>query len=603
MSLRRALVPALWSLRAYWGTAALLVATAALGLAALLPVTSLMGPAASGFATRLALPPWRGGDLGMGWSAFASSPTATQEAGLATLFGLLANLAAGVLAVAGLTVLALSATRASQRALETNVRRAVGAARGQLLAAGLLESASIAIGAVLLGGVLGSVAARMAIAAWPDGLSRGSEAADGVAVIATVAGVIFGALLPLAFQRRGLRPPPSGAKPLELAVPAFQLGLSLTVLTTAALLERRASELTGSALPHAQSAQVLELSDTKDPAPARAAAYMSLLRHLRVRHAFDLVSLNSPGTLTGRGMVDLVTTDCGFCWLGGIVIQFHPVRASYYLVSADTFRLLGLSTIAGRRLSDADGWGTAHVAVVSRSLALRHFENGQAVGRKMLVGRPVPDWYTVVGVVDDRQALGLGGGLQPSEAVYLSVLQHPAPAVDLIVRGSEDGGTRAALEQEFGTGVGKRSSRVVPLSESAIVTAELAPLQWFGRMFGLEGAVILLIATLGTFVVMRLWVLSRVYELGIRRAVGARRRDVFIYVLLRALGVAAGGVGVGLWVGLVVWGTLGTVVAGLPAWDLHSALRFVPVLLAAALVGALHPAWQAARAQPAKLTG
>lgn len=539
----------------------------------------------------------------MGWSAYVSSPTATQQMGLATLFGLLANLAAGVLAVAGLTVLSLSAARASQRALETNVRRAVGASRGQLFAAGLFESASIAIGAVLLGGVLGSVAARMAIAAWPDGLSRGSEAADAVAVIATVVGVILGALLPVAFQRRGLRPPQSGARPLELAVPALQLGLSLTVLTTAALLERRASELTGSGLLQRQPAQVLEISDTTDPPAARAAAYTSLLGHLRARHTFDLVSLNSPGTLTGRGMVDLVTTDCGFCRLGGIIIQFHPVRASYYLVSADTFRLLGLSTTAGRGLSDADAWGTARVAVVSRSLALRHFEQGHAVGRKMLVGRPVPDWYTVVGVVDDRQAIGVGGGLQPSEAVYLSILQHPAPTVDLIARGRVDGRTRTALEQEFGNGVGTRSSQVVPLSESALVTAELAPLRWFGRMFGLEGAVILLIATLGTFVVMRLWVLSRLYELGIRRAVGARRRDIFIYVLLRALGVAAGGVGVGLWVGLVVWGSLATVVAGLPEWDLHSALRFVPILVAAALAGALHPAWQAARAQPAALTG
>jgi len=46
-------------------------------------------------------------------------------------------------------------------------------------------------------------------------------------------------------------------------------------------------------------------------------------------------------------------------------------------------------------------------------------------------------------------------------------------------------------------------------------------------------------------------------------------------------GVAVGGVAIGLWVGLFVWGALATVVA--------------------AFAGALHPAWQAVRAMPREL--
>ena len=95
--------------------------TAATALAALLPVTSL--------ATRLGLPPWRGGDLGMAWSTLAWSPTATHHTALVLLFQLLLGIAIGVLAVAGMTLISLSVARASARTPELSLRRAVGASR------------------------------------------------------------------------------------------------------------------------------------------------------------------------------------------------------------------------------------------------------------------------------------------------------------------------------------------------------------------------------------------------------------------------------------------------------------------------------------------
>jgi hypothetical protein len=36
-------------------------------------------------------------------------------------------------------------------------------------------------------------------------------------------------------------------------------------------------------------------------------------------------------------------------------------------------------------------------------------------------------WSTVVGVVDDPPAVGIGASLLPPYSVYLSVLQHPRP--------------------------------------------------------------------------------------------------------------------------------------------------------------------------------
>lgn len=148
-SLRRTLDPALWSPRAYWGTAVLLAATAAVGLAALLPVTSLVAPVGGALSPRFALPPWQGGDLGMNWSTLARSPTVTQRAALGMLFRLLVGVAAGVVAVAGLTVMSLSAARASARPFVSVPARGGDAGRGAL--------ARVAGGARDAGGVGGGL--------------------------------------------------------------------------------------------------------------------------------------------------------------------------------------------------------------------------------------------------------------------------------------------------------------------------------------------------------------------------------------------------------------------------------------------------------------
>src|SRR6266545_2626897 len=195
-AVRRTVAPAIWALSAYRGTALLLATTAAVGLAAVLPVTSLATRGAGGLATRLDLAPLGDGDLGMSWSALASNPTATRHAALLILVRLLLGVAAGVLAVAGLTVVFLSAARATARAPDVRVRRAVGASRRQVLGATLLESAAITAAALVPGALAGVAAGRLATAAWPGTADAGTTGLDVVAAAALVAGIVLGGAAP-----------------------------------------------------------------------------------------------------------------------------------------------------------------------------------------------------------------------------------------------------------------------------------------------------------------------------------------------------------------------------------------------------------------------
>jgi ABC-type lipoprotein release transport system permease subunit len=65
--------------------------------------------------------------------------------------------------------------------------------------------------------------------------------------------------------------------------------------------------------------------------------------------------------------------------------------------------------------------------------------------------------------------------------------------------------------------------------------------------------------------------------------------------------VGAGGVVVGQVLGPPVWSALGTVVRGLPTWDVALLARLALLLVAVTTVGALVPAWRASRAAPATL--
>ncbi len=598
MNTQRAAVPAFQALRSYWGTIVLLVAACAAGLAVMLPVTALV---AAGGAPTIALAPVRTANFGVVWGAFAHSPSAVREAAVAILVQLLLGVATGTLAVTWLTTLTVSTARADARSTEVGVRRAVGASRAQLFGAAIFEGASIAVLALVVGGSAGLAATRLAIGAWPGTTGPAAHSIGLLSVVVTLGGIMLGALFPLVFARRSSQIAVPESSPIGLVVPAAQLGVSLAALVTASLLARGAAWVTAAPAAQSVSGQVIQITMGGSQPVARASTYAALLRQVKAISAVEVASLTSPGALTGIGTVDVVWSDFSDCAFGFRTLPLKACDASHWVVSADSFRALGLRVIAGRPLTDHDGWLAPRVAVISRSLAPIG-DAGKAVGQTVRIGHGLDDPYTVVGVVEDLHPTGFGGGLEPRAAVFLSVLQHPPTAVDLLVRGRLSSGALAGVARTIHDTLGPRAG-VARVSEAGLLAAEAAPLRWFAGMFGMEGWALLALATLGTFAMMWLWVSSLLGELGVRRAVGARRRQVLGYVVPRALLVAAGGSVFGWWLGLMLWDTLADVIAGLPAWDPGAVLRYGLLLGVAALAGALLPAWRAAHTPPMALLG
>jgi hypothetical protein len=561
----------------YWKTPALLATAVAAGIAFALPVVSLHG--------RLALVPLSGGDLGLRWRAGVQPPAAIQQQAVDALGGLLLGSALGTLAIAAITILILALAREAERSGEVAVRRAVGAGRRVLLGSALLEGGLVALAGMAGGGAAGAAVAA-AMTEWPGTLRPAALGSSGIAAAALVVVVLAGVSFPVLFPRRRIGEAEPHA-PTPLMPSAIQIGASLAALTMGGLLARHAGDVvaTRAVVPADGVVYSIALPDT---APAeRARRYATLLQTLGADGEGE-ASLTSPGALLGLGPVGTVTTDCGQCSEGGLPIRWRVKPATHRLVTADTFHMLGMRVVEGRGITSGDAWGAARVAVINRSLAAREFQNGQAIGRGIRVVDDGDIWSSVIGVVDEPPVVGLGGAIQPKYSVYLSVLQHPPAAAELLTRPRKH--TEESVLEDL---------PAIPVS--ALVAGQAAPLSWFAAQFGLQGWAMLAIATLGSLSVARLWISSLLGELGVRRAIGARRRRMVGYVLLRAVAVCLAGIGGGIWFGEAIWSMLVDLVPGLDPWDAGLVARFGAILLLSTLLGVLPPAWRASRATPASL--
>ena len=587
------------ALRAYWPSAALIVAAGAVALAAVVPVVRL-AESVENLGARLEFSTIRSSTLGFHWGSNASTPGDTQAQTIALLFQLLLVAAFATLILAALSILSISAARASARFPEIAVRRAVGASRRNLLSAALAEGGVIGTVALVVGIVAGSAGLLAALAGWPGSISPGSTGPGVLAVAAVAVIIVIGSLFQLVTtpSRRIAEPNP---QPIELYIPGLQLGMGLTVLVASTMLIRHAATVVEVKRGPGGNGTVFEIAAPDSSMDRRGLRYVALLNQLHQYPGIRSASLMSPGTLVGLGMTDAITTDCGYCADGGIFIKWHVVVTTHQFVSADTFGALGIDRVEGRLLTDGDRWDSAPVAVISQTLARRHFQYGEPIGRQILLNLDQPVWYTVVGVVKDREPEGFGGQIQPRSAIYLSALQHPPTDVDLLIRPGGNGFSPDQVNRAVADIGMRRATRVA--AEHEMLGREAGPLRWFGRWFSVLGWAMLLITTASTFVLMRIWVRSLRPEMGLHRAVGARRIHLLRYVLVRASVTALAGVLVAVWFGPSLWDSLPEMVAGLEGWNMELVAPLALLLLGIAVAGAIVPAIQACRETPIDLLG
>lgn len=578
--------PVALRLRTHWRSVVAVVVLGILAVALLTPSRSLAHGGRSP-EPALALPAIPGAGPALMWTETAWAPSQTQSQSLGELLSLLSGLAWIGFAVAGISIFSCYSATARGRALETGVGRAVGASFRQIVLSLCLETVVLAMIALLMGLALGAALLSVARHFWPGPATVLFAAAPStVLALSAVLGAAGLTSLRLVSGRDLVEPP---SQEVGLKVPTYQVAVSVALLMgAAALLAHPAptslpGHLTGSA-----SAEIFRIDSGAGEAPERAARYGTLLRAVAALPGVTQASLTSGGASLGLGTTDEVTTDCGRCVFGQILIRWPHFPVVAHAVSADTFRAHRIEVSAGRTFADSDTTGAPRVAVVNQHLALRYFEGGQALGRDIFLG---PGWpktpYRVIGIVEDQRAVVIGGTIQPRETLYLSVLQHPPAQTELLVHSSEAPGGAILLTLRR-LALWKSVARLGTMAEHRAPQAGAG--RWIGASLGVSALLVLAMALIGTAATARMWSESMAWEIALRRGVGASRLRMAGFVVLRTAAVAVMGGALGLvFYAIVVAPTLARSMPGIPLMDAGVLLRAAGFPMVLALAAAVTP--------------
>jgi putative ABC transport system permease protein len=283
-----------------------------------------------------------------------------------------------------------------------------------------------------------------------------------------------------------------------------------------------------------------------------------------------------------------------------------------YGVAPSYARIAGLSLASGRFFDEAEADAAAAVAVLGQAAAAALFGAENPIGQFVKVNQ---QWFKVVGVAGPQLAVQADLGGLPAQdrnnLIYVPLMAATlrvedslswqkdeidgvylqlAPSADIVAAGALVRGLLDASHRSAG-------------DFSVIVPAELlAEQQRTRRIFGIVmvaiASISLLVGGIGIMNIMLASVLERTREIGIRRAVGARRRDVIRQFLVETTLITTTGGVLGTLFGVALaqlvgyfagWSTIVTVTS--------IVLAFV-VSVSVGLVFGVYPAVRAAALDP-----
>jgi putative ABC transport system permease protein len=272
-------------------------------------------------------------------------------------------------------------------------------------------------------------------------------------------------------------------------------------------------------------------------------------------------------------------------------------RVTASTVGPDYFTAIGIPLIGGRDFAVTESDSAALPVVVNENLARALWLGAPVVGERLLLGCKEPRAAVVIGVVRDSAITGLGEPIQPH--VYLPFWQGYRGGVTtiLVEAGAEPSAmvnpVRRAL-REMGQGI--RVYTVEPLREH--VVRSYALFRWLTSVLVMFGLLALLLAATGLYAVTAYRVAVRKREIGLRMALGARRREIFGQVVGQGLLITLSGVLIGQVLSAALIRAVGAVIPGIVAPDLTTFVAAGTLWLLVAAAASYVPAGRAASVDP-----
>ena len=522
---------------------------------------------------------------------------------------LLLGAVAFVLLIACVNVANILLAKAAGRRREMAVRAAVGAGRARLAGQMLTESLVLAV----LGGIAGLFVAWWGIALLrqlaPQGVPLVGLSHLGLeprviaftAGLSVLTGVLFG-FLPawhLSGQdvnvslKDGGRSPGGVRRRLRMALVVSEIALA-SLLLIAAGLTLRSFQSVLNLPPGFQTNGVLtaavSLPNLKYPRdPEILTAFADIEEKLRSLPGVKAVGGTSHLPLSGRDSRRGVGIE------GRAPTPNAPTRAHPRAVTPGYFQAMGITLLAGRPFTAADGPNAPKVAILNDTMARRYWPGSSPIGKRIgLAG--VDGWIDVVGVIADVKHWGLEANVNPE--MYFPQAQYMVRGLTFTIATD---GNPAALAAAVRDRV-RAFDPDLPLSGvrtmEDVASVSVAARRGGMLLLGVFGALALVLAAAGIHGVMSHLVALRTGEIGVRMTLGASPGAVMGLVLREGTLQAILGLAIGLTGGVLLMRTFRSMLFGVEPSDPLTLAAVGAGLLVTAIAACAIPARRAMRVDP-----
>jgi putative ABC transport system permease protein len=266
--------------------------------------------------------------------------------------------------------------------------------------------------------------------------------------------------------------------------------------------------------------------------------------------------------------------------------------------------LSNLNIVAGRSFTEVEDTHSAHVALVGCDIVDNVLGSGDPLGKEIRVGGSP---YTVIGV-GECQGKVLGQSMDNWVAIPLTAFLDDYGTQDsmrIYVNAGGGGAVMGAVSDQLRVLMRVRRHLAPGTPDSFTIDTSATFQNLLGKILTNFGAVVAAIAgislVIGGIVIMNIMLVSvteRTREIGVRKALGARRQDILLQFLIESATMSLIGGVIGVIAGISAAKTLTMIIAFPSVVQIWSILLSLFVATAVGLFFGVYPAYKAARLDP-----